>query len=127
MTTCVIAAATSTAPSALGIDWSILGIVLAGVALLMFMIRLLGLSLANESSAPSAKQLTPTRSNAAAPEPSDAIEPELVAVLAAAASVALDGRVRVLSVSEVAFGNVQEQRAWAQEGRREVYLSHRIR
>jgi hypothetical protein len=53
-----------------------------------------------------------------------AITPELVAVLTAAATVALGRNVRI---REISAGKMAAQRAWSQEGRREIYLSHRIR
>ena len=49
-------------------------------------------------------------------------------VLIAAAVAAVEGpRVRILDIRRVQGGNISSQQAWSMEGRREIYLSHRIR
>ncbi|MGC4066845.1 MAG: OadG family protein [Polyangiaceae bacterium] len=114
--------------SGLGINWSSLGMVLAGVTVLMFIIRGVGLAAAASlPDAPSAKPAAPT-ADATMVSSTDTVAPEIIAILTAAASVALGtDKVRVIGVREVYHGNVLDQRAWAREGRREIYLSHRIR
>jgi Na+-transporting methylmalonyl-CoA/oxaloacetate decarboxylase gamma subunit len=116
----------------LGIDWSILGIVMLGVAVLMVVIRGVGLLAANsipdvDGSTATKRQLSPPARKPALSESADTITPELVAVLTAAATTVVGKPVCLLGIREVSHGNVLDQRAWAQEGRREVYLSHRIR
>lgn len=115
------------ASSDLGIDWSVLSIVLAGVVVLMLAIRLVGVLGSNlvgstvpKPSIPEALPSKPVRPVETEP----AITPELIAVLTAAASAVLGGPVRIDAIS---VGKMAAQRGWSQEGRREIYLSHRIR
>jgi hypothetical protein len=124
--------ANGTEAAGLGVDWSVLGMVLLGVAALMFIIRGIGLAAAaSHPDASGSKNVAsvgkgPTAS-ASTVSSADVVAPEIVAILTAAASVALGAPVRVLGVREVYHGNVLDQRAWGREGRREIYLSHRIR
>jgi hypothetical protein len=111
----------------LGIDWSVLSIVLVGVVVLMLAIRLIGVlgSILVGTTAP--KQPTPEALPARPTQPVEAepaITPELIAVLTAAAAAVLGGPVRIDAIS---VGKMAAQRGWSQEGRREIYLSHRIR
>jgi Na+-transporting methylmalonyl-CoA/oxaloacetate decarboxylase gamma subunit len=110
----------------LGIDWTVLGIVLLGVAGLMVLIRVVGLFAASQIAERPAKPVATPKpapkvaSSTAAGE----ITPELVAVLTAAATATLGRAVRISAIS---VGKMSDQRIWSQEGRREIYLSHRIR
>jgi hypothetical protein len=70
----------------------------------------------------------------AAPAPAVALAPEgedptLLAVLAAAVATTLGPNARIVGVSPVAspIQNISALTAWSMEGRREIYLSHRIR
>lgn len=105
-----------------GIDWSVLAVVLLGVTALMFVIRGIGLMAAKSLPEPGAKAATPKAVQAASSN--DEVTPELVAVLTAAAMSTLGRPVRIL---EISAGKMAAQRSWSQEGRREIYLSHRIR
>ncbi|HEY5958180.1 MAG TPA: OadG family transporter subunit [Polyangiaceae bacterium] len=111
----------------LGVDWGILGVVLLGVAVLMVLVRLVG-SLAVRSAE---STLEKASASARAPDLGAAevsvLDATLVAVISAAAAASLNGACRVVGIREVSAGNEEEQRAWAQEGRREVYMSHRLR
>jgi Na+-transporting methylmalonyl-CoA/oxaloacetate decarboxylase gamma subunit len=115
-------------PAGLGINWTSLGMVLAGVTVLMFIIRGIGLAAAaSQPDAPGSKSPA-SKADSTAVSSTDSVAPEIIAILTAAASVALGtDKVRVIGVREVYHGNVLDQRAWAREGRREIYLSHRIR
>jgi Na+-transporting methylmalonyl-CoA/oxaloacetate decarboxylase gamma subunit len=110
-----------------GIDWSVLAVVLLGVAALMFVIRGIGLLAAKSLPEPGAKPVAPKAAKAAdgtALTVEAGVTDELVAVLSAAAAYTLGSPVRIL---EISAGKMASQRAWSQEGRREIYLSHRIR
>ncbi|HMA96352.1 MAG TPA: hypothetical protein VKP30_26885 [Polyangiaceae bacterium] len=115
------------ASSEFGIDWSVLWIVLAGVTVLMLVIRMVGVMSAKLITAAEAKPVVrealPTKP-APSVENDSAITPELIAVLTAAATAMLRAPVRIDAIS---VGKMAAQRGWSQEGRREIYLSHRIR
>jgi len=118
------------ASGGLGVDWGTLGIVLLGVAVLMVLIRLVGLwaERAHVPAKPAApKSPAGGASPVAAGASSGEFEPELIAVLTAAATTVLGRGVRLLGVREVAAANTRDQQAWSREGRREIYISHRIR
>jgi Na+-transporting methylmalonyl-CoA/oxaloacetate decarboxylase gamma subunit len=63
---------------------------------------------------------------AASPEPAatapEAISPEIFAVIAAAIHVTLGGRFRIQTITPV-----EHPRDWAQEGRRQIFASHKVR
>ncbi len=52
-----------------------------------------------------------------------AIDEGIVAAIAAAVAVVIRGRHRIVAVQPESSA----QRAWSAEGRREIYLSHRVR
>ena len=52
-----------------------------------------------------------------------AIDDGVVAAIAAAVAVVIRGRHRIVAVRS----ETSAQRAWSAEGRREIYLSHRVR
>jgi len=110
----------------LGIDWSVLGIVLLGVTALMLLIRGVGNWAAKSISDPVAKTKvgTPRAGRSSATQEEPEVGPELIAVLTAAATAALGSPVRLTSIS---VGKMAAQRSWSVEGRREIYMSHRIR
>jgi Na+-transporting methylmalonyl-CoA/oxaloacetate decarboxylase gamma subunit len=110
----------------LGIDWAVLGVVLLGVAGLMLLIRVVGLIAASKIAEPPAKPVATPKSapKIASSSVEGEITPELVAVLTAAAAATLGRAVRISAIS---VGKMSDQRIWSQEGRREIYLSHRIR
>lgn len=109
-----------------GIDWSVLAIVLVGVFALMLVIRGVGLLASRSIPEPGAKPVAKKAKAGVAvtSKQDDGITDELVVVLTAAASAALGSNVRIL---EITAGKMAAQRSWSQEGRREIYLSHRIR
>lgn len=116
------------AAEGLGVDWGVLGTVMAGVAVVTFVIRGVGLLASRSLPEPkSAWVAKPPASSPATrtPEPeAGEITPELVAILTAAAATVLGGPVQLTSIS---LGCMAAQRNWSVEGRREIYLSHRIR
>ena len=63
---------------------------------------------------------------AASPEPAatapEAISPEIFAVIATAIHVTLGGRFRIQTITPV-----EHPRDWAQEGRRQIFASHKVR
>jgi len=64
----------------------------------------------------------------AAPAAVEGEDPALLAVLAAAVAVTLGPKARIVGVSPVQQGqSISAITAWSMEGRREIYLSHRIR
>ena len=52
----------------------------------------------------------------------EAISPEIFAVIAAAIQVTLSGRFRIQTITPV-----EHPRDWAQEGRRQIFASHKVR
>lgn len=116
----------NTANNGFGIDWSVLAVVIVGVIVLMLVIRVIGVLAAGARPEPGPKLAINKRTGepAAVAASVDGISPELVAVLTAAASAALGSPVRIC---EISAGKMNDQRSWSQEGRREIYLSHRIR
>jgi hypothetical protein len=65
----------------------------------------------------------------AAPAVVEGEDPTLLAVLAAAVAVTLGPNARIVGVSPVLHQgqSISALTAWSMEGRREIYLSHRIR
>jgi hypothetical protein len=110
----------------LGIDWAVLGVVLLGVTALMILIRVVGLFAASSIADTVTLSLAHEVQKRSAPltHGEGEITPELVAVLTAAATMVLGTPIRICSIST---GNIAAQRSWSQEGRREIYMSHRIR
>jgi Na+-transporting methylmalonyl-CoA/oxaloacetate decarboxylase gamma subunit len=110
-----------------GIDWTVLGVVLLGVVVVMYLIRGVGLLASRSIPEPGAKKPVAAKSKAAsgaASKAPEALSDELIAVLAAAATATLGKPIRI---REISAGKMAAQRNWSQEGRREIYLSHRIR
>ncbi len=138
-----------------GIPWGTLGAVLGLVALLMLAIRLMGiLAVRARDAEPSQGAMARTAGDGAAVQgaatsgtngtdradaatvgqlgalPASALAnvERRTMVLIAAAVAAVEGpRVRILDIRRVQGGNISSQQAWSMEGRREIYLSHRIR
>jgi len=122
-----------------GVPWGTLALVLALVALLMLAIRLMGTlaarALDDESrSEPSTRPLSVNTLSSAAivsegPAPSALanIERRTVVIIAAAVAASEGIRARIVDIRRVQGGNISSQQAWSMEGRREIYLSHRIR
>ncbi len=110
---------TTLAESVFEIRGQKLALIIAGLLFVLFVIR--RMTLPAESARPE-QQRKP-----AAPSATDGTSPELIAILTAAATVALGRDVRVLGITEVMLGNTYSQQAWAREGRREIYISHRLR
>ncbi len=82
-----------------------------------------------ESKPASAASPAPVASRAAATSQSagtDAPSPEILAVIAAAVHVALNGRGRVIGVTPVAAMPGHEA-MWSLEGRRQIFHSHKVR
>lgn len=52
----------------------------------------------------------------------EALSPEIFAVIAAAIQVALSGRFRIQTITPI-----EHPRDWAQEGRRQIFASHKVR
>ncbi len=68
------------------------------------------------------QRLAPPAPAQAAPG-APAIDEGVVAAIAAAVAVVIRGRHRIIAVQPESSA----QRAWSAEGRREIYLSHRVR
>ncbi|HUL54868.1 MAG TPA: hypothetical protein VLT83_15810 [Opitutaceae bacterium] len=73
------------------------------------------LRLLQERAAPPARGSSPT--------PAGAVEPGVVAAIAAAVAVVVRGRHRIVAVHP----DAEAQHAWSAEGRREIYHSHKVR
>lgn len=110
-----------------GINGVVLGVVLLGVVVLMLAVKAVGHFAVATLPAEKSPGLVVEPGAPMAEDASPELDARLIAVLTAAATAAIGNRVSLLQVSEVHLGNVNEQRAWAREGRREVYLSHRLR
>lgn len=119
----------------------VLLVVLAGVAVLMGLIRGVGEILARthpEAGAP-AKAKQPAAPAAVQPpkpeaietlsiHPITAIKPEVLAVIGSAVSTMVDGPFRILSVSSPRTPPVESlMQVWSWEGRRQIYSSHKVR
>jgi Na+-transporting methylmalonyl-CoA/oxaloacetate decarboxylase gamma subunit len=117
------------AAGGLGVHWPTLGVILLLVTAFMVLIRFIGQWAQATHPVPAAPAQVKSPSTIPATEgmASDELTPEVIAVLTAAASLALGSGVRLLGIREVAPGNATAQQAWSREGRREIYLSHRIR
>ncbi len=109
---------------ALGVDWSVLTIVVVGIAALMAVVRGVGVVAARTHPSPEPPKATVALQLSAT---EGAPTPELLAVLTAAATTAVGSSVRVLEIQEVSPTNTLVQQAWSREGRREIYISHRLR
>ena len=120
----------------------ILLVVLAGVACLMVAIRLLGEVLArSHPEAPKrprpqrgalAKAPAPPTAERQVPELSvhaiPSIDPEILAVIAAATSNVIKEPYRIVAVSSPRKPPVESlMQVWSWEGRRQIYSSHRVR
>jgi Na+-transporting methylmalonyl-CoA/oxaloacetate decarboxylase gamma subunit len=120
----------------------ILLVVLAGVACLMVAIRLMGEMLARTHPEAPARP-RPKREAApkvAGPAPAEkqvlelsipaipSIDPETLAVIAAATSDVIKGPYRIVAVSSPRRPPVESlMQVWSWEGRRQIYSSHRVR
>ncbi len=120
----------------------ILLVVLAGVACVMVAIRFLGEFLARtHPEAPKRPRRQPgAPSKAPAPTPAErevtevhvpaspSIDPEILAVLAAATSDVIKHPYRIVAVSSPRRPPVESlMQVWSWEGRRQIYSSHRVR
>jgi Na+-transporting methylmalonyl-CoA/oxaloacetate decarboxylase gamma subunit len=116
----------------------ILLVVLAFVAVLMIAIRLLGEMLAR--SHPEAPVRPRPKREAAPKAPAErqilelsvpaisAIDPEILAVIAAATSNVIQQPYRIVAVSSPRRPPVESlMQVWSWEGRRQIYSSHRVR
>jgi len=57
------------------------------------------------------------------PTPSEVADPRVIAAISAAVHTALRGRARIVSIVPQAA----HSQVWSQEGRRDIYQSHRVR
>jgi hypothetical protein len=139
------------APAGFGIRWGTLFVTFGLIVLVMIAIRFVGLlaarALPDEPPATrgslGAPVLVGSAASTAIPPrplilpgtPIEGLTPCALAnlerrtvVLIAAAVAAVEGpRARILDIRRVQGGNISSQQAWSMEGRREIYLSHRIR
>lgn len=76
--------------------------------------------------APQAAPVSAAVSTPASPPPAattpDETSPEILAVIAAAIHASIDGPLRIHSVTPI-----EHPRDWAQEGRRQIFASHKVR
>ena len=118
-------AAAETAPTTLSLQSVLFGLFAVAIAYSLVSIASLRRRLAELSAtaeAPPVVASAPTPSPKAAPV-RDELTPELIAVIAVAVRVTLgDSRYRILSLSAA-----DQRSAWSAEGRRDVFLSHRLR
>ena len=98
--------------------------VLAGIALLMLAIRYAGLWLERGHPDPEIS----TQEAVPAPAASGEIEPEIIAVIAAATSAMISAPHRIVAVSQIKQPTVEGlMQQWSMEGRRQIYSSHQVR
>ncbi len=97
---------------------------LAGLLLVLGVLAYLCLAVSRLSRAlRSLQQRAPAPALAPAGPAAPAIDEGVVAAIAAAGAVVIRGRHRIVAVQ----AETSAQRAWSAEGRREIYLSHRVR
>ena len=78
--------------------------------------------------APGAAAIPPSPAPPAPRAPAEPDDSALLAVLAAAVAVTLGPKARIVGFAPATHGTiVPANTAWSMEGRREIYLSHRIR
>jgi hypothetical protein len=108
-----------------GNQWLALLAVLAGVALFMVAIAVVGRWLA------ATHPETPGRAACAAPAAAPAPTPsnEIVAVIAASIAAHLGSRARITAIRPAPVGPTVEMlmQQWSLEGRRQIYSSHQVR
>ncbi len=122
-------AAIETAPTPLSFQSVLLGLFAVAIAYSLVSIASLRRRLAEISATAQAPRAmaTPVQSPQSAPE-NDPLAPELLAVIAAAIRVTLgDSRYRIVSLSAADQQQADQRSAWSAEGRRDVFLSHRLR
>ncbi len=110
-----------------GSQWAALFAILAGVAVFMAVIAVIGRWLAATHPEPEARPKAPVSTAAPA---EDALSPELLAVIAAAVAVTAGPRARIAAVIPIkpAAPSVEMlMQQWSVEGRRQIYSSHQIR
>lgn len=118
-----------------GNQWLALLAVLAGTAVLMFAIVVMGKFLAMTHPSTGAARAPVFAASAEAPSsvapvPSDTIAPEVQAVIAASVYASFGGNARIAAayVMPEKPVNIEVLMAqWAIEGRRQIYSSHRVR
>jgi len=130
MISALLIAAAETAPATLSLQSVLLG--LFSVAIVYSLVSIAGLRRRLAEISATARA-APVAASAPAPSPKAApvreeLPPELVAVIAVAVRVALGGsRHRILSLSAADQKQADQRSAWSAEGRRDVFLSHRLR
>ena len=103
-------------------------VVLAGVAVLMVAIRIVGSILAAGHPAPPVKTAPAAGQPAGATGRFSGIDPELIAVIAAATATVVKEPHRIVAVGVPKAQNVESlMQVWSWEGRRQIYSSHRVR
>ena len=122
-------AATETAPSAFSFQSILLGLFAVAIAYLFMAVASLRRRLAEIPPAAPAPRavVTPPPAPQTAPI-NDELAPELLAVIAAAVRFTLgDARFRIVALSAADQQHTIQTSSWSAEGRRDVFLSHRLR
>ncbi|OAM89836.1 hypothetical protein OH491_17630 [Termitidicoccus mucosus] len=104
--------------------------ILAGVAVFIGLVALVGrLLAATHPDAPAtAKAAAPTKAAATpAPAEADAVTPEVLAAIAASIFVTLGPKAKIAEIRTPAPSVEALMQMWALEGRRQIYTSHNLR
>ena len=110
------------------VPWATLLIVVAGIAILMFIIRGLGFLLARRHPVPKPVP-TPLPEVPRQDTPRYALDPQMIAVIAAALSTVLHQPYRItkMEAKQQDYSVESLMNIWSMEGRRQIYDSHKIR
>ncbi|MDR0901764.1 MAG: hypothetical protein LBM92_03230 [Opitutaceae bacterium] len=108
-----------------------LTVILAGVAVFILLVALVGRVLAatHPDAAAAPKFAAKSSAKAAAPVAPDidSISPEVLAAIAASISVVLGPKARIAEIRTPAPSVEALMQVWALEGRRQIYTSHNLR
>ncbi|ACB76587.1 OadG family transporter subunit [Opitutus terrae] len=107
-----------------GNQWLALLAVLAGVALLMLVVALVGRWLAATHPDP---VVAPKAATVSAPAEAVETTPETLAIIAAAVAAHLGAQARITSIRTGGPSVETLMQQWSLEGRRQIYSSHQVR
>jgi hypothetical protein len=132
MSVAAIGSVQAQADQSLNLPWLTLLVVLAGIAVLMLIIRGLGLFLAKQHPVPTPKPAPPISPPPPVREtPGYDLDPHMVAVIAAVISTVISQPFRTLRITPMPekqdYSVEALMQIWSMEGRRQIYDSHKIR
>ena len=132
MSVAAVGSVPAQADQALNLPWLTLLVVLAGIAVLMLIIRGLGFFLAKQHPVPTPKPAPPISPPPPVREaPGYDLDPHLVAVIAAVISTVISQPFRTLRITPMPekqdYSVEALMQIWSMKGRRQIYDSHKIR